>query len=103
MPFELIHPNKARSRSVQLDKAISPSAETSPTSRPPTVVARASSLAHRENQRPVVYRSMLNIEPPPKIAPLMALNLDELHHEVVPLSDCQAPWFCIATGIGSPT
>lgn len=101
MPFELIHPNKTRSRSVQLDKAIiSPNPNINSTSRPTTVVARASSLAHGENQRPI-YRSMLNIESPPKIAPLMALDLDELHRGVILLPDCQAPWFCIATGIGS--
>lgn len=101
MPFDLLHPNKNRSLSVQLDMAVMcPKSDTYSTSHPPTAVARASSLAHLENQRPV-YRSMLNIEPPPKIAPLVALNLDELHPGVMALPHCQAPWFCIAPGIGS--
>lgn len=99
MHFELIHPNKTRSRSVQLDKATT-TADTNPTSHPPTLVTRSSSLAHRENQRPV-YRSMLTVESPPEIAPFTALDLHELHHGFMPLPDCQAPWFCIAAGFGS--
>lgn len=89
MPFELIHPNKTRSRSVQLDKAISAGPNVIPVSPPPGIAIRSSSLAYRENKRPV-YRSMLDVEPPPRIAPIKALDLDELRHGVVPLSECQA-------------
>lgn len=97
MPFDLIHPNKTRSRSVQLDQVIANNNEKSsnsntPVSPPPAIATRSSSLAYRENKRPALtYRSMLVIEPPPEIAPLKAMGLDDLHREVVPLSECQAP------------
>lgn len=91
MPFDLIHPNKTRSRSVQLDKACATAAVT-PTSPPPAIATRSSSLAYRENRRPV-FRSMLDVEPAPRIGPLKVLDLDELHRDVMPLSECQAPWF----------
>lgn len=92
MPFDLIHPNKARSRSVQLEQVIANDNTQTPASPPPTIATRASSLACRENKRPALaYRSMLLVEPPPEIAPLKAMGLDELHREVVPLSECQAP------------
>lgn len=95
MPFDLIHPNKTRSRSVQLDQVIANNSNVNnntPVSPPQAVATRSSSLAYRENNRPVLaYRSMLVIEPPPEIAPLKAMGLDDLHREVVPLSECQAP------------
>lgn len=91
MPFELIHPNKLRSRSVQLDNVITTSKRT-PASPPPAIATRSSSLAHRENERsPPSYRSMLDVETPPKIAPLRAMELDELQREILPLAECQAP------------
>lgn len=91
MPFDLIHPNKTRSRSVQLDNVITTSRRT-PASPPPAIATRSSSLAHRENERPPPsYRSMLDVETPPKIAPLRAMELGELQREILPLSECQAP------------
>ncbi|KUI54879.1 Cell division control protein 3 [Cytospora mali] len=89
MPFDLIHPNKARSRSVQLEQAIANNNNNETSMSPPSAIAtRSSSLAHRENKRPaLVYRSMLVVEPPPEIAPLKSLGLDELQREVVPLSE----------------
>lgn len=94
MPFDvdLMHPNKTRSRSVQLDQAAA-SVTIAPTSPLPAIATRSSSLAHRgENRRPV-FRSMLDVGSAPKIAPLKALDLGELHvhREVMPLSECQAP------------
>ena len=100
MPFDLIHPNKARSRSVHLDQVIANSSKEASPAPPPAIANRSSSLAHRENKRPVIaYRSMLVVEPPPEIAPLKAMGLEELHREVVPLSECQAPRSCIASRI----
>lgn len=89
MPFEELHPLKTRSRSVQLDQAVA-TATAGPLSPSPAVATRSSSLAYRENTRPV-FRSMLDLEPVPRIAPLKALDLDELHHEAMPLSECQPP------------
>ncbi|KAL2280457.1 hypothetical protein FJTKL_12450 [Diaporthe vaccinii] len=87
MPFDLIHPNKTRSRSVQLDNAVTTSRRT-PASPPPAIATRSSSLAHRENERPPPsYRSMLDVETPPKIAPLRAMELGELQREILPLSE----------------
>lgn len=91
MPFDLLHPNKTRSRSVQLDKSCA-AATATPRSPPPAIATRSSSLAYRENSRPI-FRSMLDIATAPRIAPLKALDLDELHRDVMPLSECQAPWF----------
>lgn len=97
MPFDLIHPNKTRSRSVQLDQVIANKSSNSSNSHTPvspatSIATRSSSLAYRENKRPALaYRSMLVIEPPPEIAPLKAMGLDDLHRELVPLSECQAP------------
>lgn len=88
MPFDLINPNKNRSRSVHLDKA-SANATVAPSSPPPAIAARSSSLAHRQNKRPV-FRSMLDLEAAPTFAPIKALDLDGLHREVVPVSECQA-------------
>lgn len=94
MPFDLMHPNKNRSRSVQLDQATaSATTATPPASSSPNMTNRSSSLAHRdENTRPVI-RSMLDVESAPTIAPLKALDLNELHvhREVMPLSDSQPP------------
>lgn len=96
MPFEPLHPNKTRSRSVQLDNAVA-SATVGPSPPPPRVAARSRSLAYRENVPPV-YRSMLDLEPAPKLAPLKAMDLDGLRREVMPPSECQPSGFCIATG-----
>lgn len=91
MPFDLIHPNKTRSRSVQLD-SFNKTTKRTPASPPPAIATRSSSLAHRENERPhLFYRSMLDVEAPPKIAPLRAMGLGELHRDILPLSECQAP------------
>lgn len=89
MPFDLLHPNKTRSRSVHLDHAVA-SATVGLLSPSPAIATRSSSLAYRENTRPV-FRSMLDLEPAPRIAPLKALDLDELRREVMPLSECQPP------------
>lgn len=92
LDFDLMHLNKTRSRSVQLDQAAA-SATVAPTSPAPAVATRSSSLAYRSENRRPVFRSMLDVGSAPKIAPLKALDLDELHvhREVMPLSECQAP------------
>lgn len=90
-----MHPNKNRSRSVQLDQVTaSATAASTPTSPSPAITNRSSSLAlHRdENARPN-FRSMLDVEPASKIAPFKALDLEDLHgrREVMPLTACQPP------------
>jgi len=99
MPFDLIHPNKARSRSVQLDNVITTSKRT-PASPPPAIATRSSSLAHRENEMPAPsYRSMLDVETPPTIAPLRAMDLGELQREILPLAECQAPLISLSLSL----
>lgn len=92
--FDLMHPNKARSRSVQLDHAAA-SATVAPTCPLPAnrIATRSSSLAYRSENKRAIFRSMLDVGSAPKIAPLKALDLDEVqvHREVMPLAECQAP------------
>lgn len=95
MRAAFIKPAKARSLSVQIDKDITTvtgNTKTTPSSPPPVAPTRSSSLSHRENKRP--YRSMLDVERAPKIGSLKVMSYDELHEDVMPLSNSQAPRFC---------
>lgn len=90
--FDLMHSNKTRSCSVQLNQAAA-NVTVAAASPPLAIAIRASSLAYRsENRRPLFY-SMLGVGSTPKNTLPKVLDLDGLHvhREVMPLSECQAP------------
>ncbi len=104
MHFDIGHPIKGRTRSVQLEKNIDyTAAEPAKAesvqeclSSPPVPAARSSSLpAGKENIGSVrQYRSMLDVEGPPKLGPVKTFTYDELYVDNAKLASCQAPPFC---------
>ena len=88
MQADTAHSTKARTRSVQLEKSIAIAAggPVKPESIrdftiPPVPAARSSSLpSGKENNGSIRhYRSMLDVEGPPKLGPVKTFNYDELY------------------------
>ncbi len=73
-----------------------PSRSRSAFPRRPVPAARSSSLpAGKENIGSVrQYRSMLDVEGPPKLGPVKTFTYDELYVDNAKLASCQAPPFC---------
>ena len=110
MTFDsMVHQVKARTRSIHLDRAsfnLSGSSTpkestTGPTTSPPQPTRRTSSLPlGQENRDPSAsppqlpenirhYRSMLDIEEPPKLSPWKPMSFDELYAS--PIQDVAKP------------
>jgi len=88
MPPDSVSSAKARTRSVQLEKGIDIAAggpvraeSIMDLSMPPVPAARSSSLpSGKENNGSIRhYRSMLDVEGPPKLGPVKTFNYDELY------------------------
>ena len=93
---------KARTRSVQLDKSVDMATNIADAesardlSMPPVPSARSSSLpSGKENNASIRhYRSMLDVEGPPKLGPLKPFTCDELYvdNTKMPSSPPQVPF-----------
>jgi len=92
MHFDIGQHGKTRSRSVHLHKAVDTSIVEEPDkaaslkdgySSPPVPSTRSSSLpTGKENSGSIRhYRSMLDVEGPPKLGPLKPLTYEEIHLE----------------------
>lgn len=101
MHFEIGHHAKSRTRSIQLEKGVEVAArETSKTesardehSAPPVLATRSSSVpSGKENMASEQknYRSMLDVEGPPKLGPMKTFTYDELYVDNSKLLSTQA-------------